>query len=257
MRLLGKWNWWAPGPLGRFADRLGLQPRRGRGHRADRRRDPGDRRGRRPACRRIGLIPPCRTASRTVPGRRRPSPTCSGRPAARARRHQPGPGRRRPPAPTSRTRATTSGGCSRPRASRPSSSARASSTRLLGVGHRDHQRRAGGRRRVGRPARGRLRGQRGAARADRARAGPAVMAFVGKEAYRGAFGERPELGAQARTLGDDAAVRPALHVARQRRGAVGRAAALVPRARRARRPPRAGARTGDRATLPGRATEVP
>ena len=30
MRLLGKWNWWAPGPLGRFADRLGLQPRRGR-----------------------------------------------------------------------------------------------------------------------------------------------------------------------------------------------------------------------------------
>ena len=28
MRLLGSWNWWAPGPLGRFADRLGLQPRR-------------------------------------------------------------------------------------------------------------------------------------------------------------------------------------------------------------------------------------
>ena len=27
------------------------------------------------------------------------------------------------------------------------------------------------------------------------------MAFVGKEAYRGAFGERPELGLQARTLG--------------------------------------------------------
>ena len=30
---------------------------------------------------------------------------------------------------------------------------------------------------------------------------PAVMAFVGKEAYRGAFGERPALGVQARTLG--------------------------------------------------------
>jgi TDG/mug DNA glycosylase family protein len=29
---------------------------------------------------------------------------------------------------------------------------------------------------------------------------PGVMAFVGKEAYRGAFGERPELGLQARTL---------------------------------------------------------
>jgi TDG/mug DNA glycosylase family protein len=31
---------------------------------------------------------------------------------------------------------------------------------------------------------------------------PAVMAFVGKEAYRGPFGDRPDLGLQARTLGD-------------------------------------------------------
>jgi TDG/mug DNA glycosylase family protein len=31
---------------------------------------------------------------------------------------------------------------------------------------------------------------------------PAWIAFVGKEAYRGAFGERPELGAQQRRLGD-------------------------------------------------------
>jgi TDG/mug DNA glycosylase family protein len=31
---------------------------------------------------------------------------------------------------------------------------------------------------------------------------PRVLAFVGKEAYRGTFGERPELGAQIRTLGD-------------------------------------------------------
>ncbi len=30
---------------------------------------------------------------------------------------------------------------------------------------------------------------------------PAWLAFVGKEAYRGAFGERPELGVQERTLG--------------------------------------------------------
>ena len=38
MRLLGDWNWWAPGPLKRFADRLGLRPRRGRpGRDADRR----------------------------------------------------------------------------------------------------------------------------------------------------------------------------------------------------------------------------
>jgi TDG/mug DNA glycosylase family protein len=32
--------------------------------------------------------------------------------------------------------------------------------------------------------------------------GPRAIAFVGKEAYRGAFGERPELGAQLRTLDD-------------------------------------------------------
>jgi RND superfamily putative drug exporter len=24
MRLMGRWNWWAPGVLGRFADRLGF-----------------------------------------------------------------------------------------------------------------------------------------------------------------------------------------------------------------------------------------
>jgi double-stranded uracil-DNA glycosylase len=32
--------------------------------------------------------------------------------------------------------------------------------------------------------------------------GPRWIAFVGKEAYRGVYGERPELGAQERTLGD-------------------------------------------------------
>jgi TDG/mug DNA glycosylase family protein len=31
---------------------------------------------------------------------------------------------------------------------------------------------------------------------------PAVIAFVGKQAYRGAFGERPALGLQERRLGD-------------------------------------------------------
>jgi TDG/mug DNA glycosylase family protein len=31
---------------------------------------------------------------------------------------------------------------------------------------------------------------------------PRAIAFVGKEAYRGAFGERPELGVQERKLGD-------------------------------------------------------
>jgi TDG/mug DNA glycosylase family protein len=32
--------------------------------------------------------------------------------------------------------------------------------------------------------------------------GPGWLAFVGKEAYRGAFGERPQLGEQARRLGE-------------------------------------------------------
>src|SRR5262249_24121644 len=31
---------------------------------------------------------------------------------------------------------------------------------------------------------------------------PRALAFVGKEAFRGVFGTRPELGPQARTLGD-------------------------------------------------------
>jgi double-stranded uracil-DNA glycosylase len=33
---------------------------------------------------------------------------------------------------------------------------------------------------------------------------PRAIGFVGKEAYRGAFGERPELGPQARRLGETA-----------------------------------------------------
>ena len=46
MRLMGSWNWWAPGILGRFVDRLGLQPRRGRGRDATGRRRPDGRTGR-------------------------------------------------------------------------------------------------------------------------------------------------------------------------------------------------------------------
>ena len=40
MRLMGRWNWWAPGPLGRFADRLGFS------HAEDEDVDPGDGTGR-------------------------------------------------------------------------------------------------------------------------------------------------------------------------------------------------------------------
>ncbi len=40
MRLMGRWNWWAPGPLGRFADRLGFN------HAGDEDVDAGDGGGR-------------------------------------------------------------------------------------------------------------------------------------------------------------------------------------------------------------------
>jgi uncharacterized membrane protein YdfJ with MMPL/SSD domain len=40
MRLMGRWNWWAPGPLGRFADRLGFS------HAGDEDADAGDGSGR-------------------------------------------------------------------------------------------------------------------------------------------------------------------------------------------------------------------
>ena len=57
---------------------------------------------------------------------------------------------------------------------------------------------------------------------------PRAIAFVGKEAYRGAFGDRPELGPQIRTLGTTGALRPPVDLARERGGAVRRAAEVVP-----------------------------
>ena len=63
---------------------------------------------------------------------------------------------------------------------------------------------------------------------------PAWIGFVGKEAYRGAFGERPELGAQERRARRHAALRAAVDLAGERRGALGRAPALVSSARRPR-----------------------
>ena len=57
---------------------------------------------------------------------------------------------------------------------------------------------------------------------------PAVLAFVGKEAYRGAFGQRPALGLQDAEARRHPAVRAALDLAGQRRGPLGRTAPLVP-----------------------------
>ena len=57
---------------------------------------------------------------------------------------------------------------------------------------------------------------------------PGVIAFVGKEAYRGAFRERPEHGLQAAAARRDGALRAAVDLAGERRRALGGAAALVP-----------------------------
>ena len=100
---------------------------------------------------------------------------------------------------TSRTRATTSGGCSTTAASRRGSTTRRSSSTLLelGYGVTNAAYRTT-------PGSGDLRrGDFDAARLERLarELRPRAIAFVGKEAYRGAFGERAELGPQLRTLG--------------------------------------------------------
>ena len=91
--------------------------------------------------------------------------------------------------------------------------------------------------RLGRPAPRRLRRLRRAARADRAR----VAAGVARLRRQGGVPRRLRHAAGARRPGQDArgheALRPSLHLAGERRGAVGRAPALVPRAGRARERP--------------------
>ena len=59
---------------------------------------------------------------------------------------------------------------------------------------------------------------------------PHVIAFVGKAAYQGVFRERPDHGLQEQGAGRDPTLRAPVHLARERRSPVGRAAPLVPRA---------------------------
>ena len=66
--------------------------------------------------------------------------------------------------------------------------------------HRRDERRLSHDARLGRPAARRLRRARASRRAS-ATPRRAAVAFVGKEAYRGLFNERPELGPQVRSLG--------------------------------------------------------
>ena len=72
---------------------------------------------------------------------------------------------------------------------------------------------------------------------------PRALAFVGKEAFRGAFGTRPDLGPQVRDARRRRSVRAPVDVTGERGRAVRRAAALVPRAARLARADRARRRT--------------
>ena len=77
------------------------------------------------------------------------------------------------------------------------------------------------------------------ARGDRARARPRAIAFVGKEAYRGALRRAARARPADPHARHDRALRPAVDLARERRRPVRRAAALVPRAARVARAGRA------------------
>ena len=109
-----------------------------------------------------------------------------------------------PRTPISPTRATTSGGCCTRRASRPVSTSPSEQFELLplGIGVTNAAYRTT-------PGSGDLRKADFAGSAERLEQialelTPRAIGFVGKEAYRGAFGERPELGLQERRLGETA-----------------------------------------------------
>ena len=163
---------------------------------------------------------------------------------------------------TSPTRATTSGGCSH---------AAGFTSRLYepreqfdaaGRGHRHDERRAADDARLRRPAARRLRGRRRAARAARRRAAAAAWIALRRQ---GGLPRRVQRAARARPAGAaarrDAALRAALDLTGERGRAMGRAAALVPRAREwlglpSREPPR-GARARPGRPTAARALRLP
>ena len=103
---------------------------------------------------------------------------------------------------TSPIRATTSGGSCTPPDSRHACSSLPSSSSFLRTASASRTPR-----RAPRRARGICARRTSTGAADRlagiaSELRPAWIGFVGKEAYRGAFGERPELGVQERKLGD-------------------------------------------------------
>ena len=158
------------------------------------------------------------------------SPTSSRRTSAASSAGSTPAASRPPRTPTSRTRATTSGGCSTTPASRRGSTTRRSSSTCSSSATASRTPPTGRRRARATCAAATSTPSRLERLARELR--PLAIAFVGKEAYRGAFGERPELGAAAPDARLDGALRPALDLAGERRRPVRRAAPLVPRAPR-------------------------
>ena len=122
-----------------------------------------------------------------------------------------------------------------PRASPRGSSTRRSSSRCSGTGSGSRTPRTG--RRVARRTSERATSPaaRSGSSGSRVDLRPRALGFVGKEAYRGPFGGRPQHGLQAAQSRRDAPLRPAVDLSGERRRAVGRAARLVPGAPLARR----------------------
>ena len=157
------------------------------------------------AARRRPPLDPCR--------RRAPSPTCSG-PACASSSAASTPVASPTPRPrTSRTPATTSGGCSTTRGFTPRLYEPHEQFALLelGIGVTNAAHRTT-------PGSGDLRKGDFAGSAERLERlalelEPRAIGFVGKEAYRGAFGERPELGLQERRLGETRTLRAAVDLA--------------------------------------------
>ena len=156
------------------------------------------RRPGRSACHAVSRVaeraPRLRARSRT--SSRRASPASSAGSTRAASR----PPRRR----TSRTRATTSGGCCTTAGFTPRLFDPQEQFELLELGYGVTNAAVPHDARLGRPAARRLRPRRGFERRAR-ELRPRAIAFVGKEAYRGLFGER----ARARSAAADASARPA------------------------------------------------
>ena len=164
--------------------------------------------------------------------------------------------RPRPPR-TSRTRATTSGGCCTTPGFTPRLFDPQEQFSLLDLGYRRDERRVSHDARLGRPAARRLRPPRRSRSASR-ESSRAPSRSSARRPTAGSSASGPSSAPQLRSIGVDGALRPAVDVAGERRRAVRRAAALVPRAARLARAgrPRSRARARRRRGRPRAARAV-